>query len=500
MPDTSEQGHLFVLHGRLEDIDVDAVIIPTDSAFHVARQWHSITGDPRRAQPEHWERGFGQSRADGNVWFLSVYDDVTVEGGHLSSRVRQVVQAIVAAGTRPAGSRDILRISIPVLGIGHGGQGQHRGRALNTVLQACLSAAADHRVDIVLVTPDPAVFSAAQHRRRVLFDCGAEPLPWRLSCHGLDEATRLGLLARDGHLALFLGAGVSMAAGLPSWDELLERIAAHANLDLDTIKQLGSLDAAELLKQEVEPAKLGAVVAEILGEPTKISLAHGLLAGLGAREAISTNYDALFERAVAQTGRLAPSVLPWEPVEVGRPWLLKLHGDLTKPESIVLTRRDFVLFDARSRPAGSLLQATLMTKHLLIVGASLADDNVIRLAMEVDEYLRTNGAEAVQGTFIDVSGHAARQRLWTKQFEWFICEGGDPNSRVRQMEIFLDVIAAYAAADAPWLLDERFAGLLNEHEQEVVEQVRKALRAVPEDTAGLLGPLAAVREALGGGR
>ncbi|GAB91541.1 SIR2 family protein [Gordonia rhizosphera] len=500
MNDTHEPGHLFVLHGRIENLDVDAVIIPTDSDFRVEPHWHPITGDPRQAKPDGWgwELGFGQSRADDAVWFLSVFDDDAVEGEHLGKRVQRTVRAIVMAGLTAAESRAVPRIAIPVLGIGYGGQGAHRGRVLDTLLHALLHSVGQHGVDIVLVTPDRSVFSAAQHRRRSMSDMGATPLPWVLPDDALDEARRLGRLARDGHLALFLGAGVSMAAGLPSWDQLLQMIADRAGVDLEPMKKLGSLDTAELLKHAVEPQVLGEVVAEILGTPTKISLAHGLLAGLGAHEAISTNYDGLVELAVSQTGHRAPSVLPWEPVEVGRPWLLKLHGDLRKPESIVLTRRDFVLFDARSRPAGSLLQATLMTKHLLIVGASLADDNVIRLAMEVDEYLRTNGTEARQGTFIDVSGHAARQQLWTRQFDWFICAGAETKDRVRQMEIFLDVVAAYAATDASWLLDDRFAGLLSRDERRIVERVRDALDEVPSGANGLLAPLESIREALGG--
>ena len=252
---------------------------------------------------------------------------------------------------------------------------------------------------------------------------------------------------------------------------------------------------------EAEGETVEHIVRKILDTKTeKVSLAHGLLAGLNAHEVITTNYDALFERAVKEAGAPVPTVLPWESVQVGRPWLLKLHGDLVRPGSIVLTRRDFVLFDARSRPAGSLLQATLMTKHLLIVGASLADDNVIRLAMEVDDYLdRNQTAVAKQGTFVDVSGQAARQDLWSNQFDWYVCKAPEFNDRIREMEIFLDVVAAYAARNAPWLLDPRFAGLLSTDEQRIVDDVRAALALVPSGDDGLLAPLREVREELGGG-
>jgi hypothetical protein len=62
----------------------------------------------------------------------------------------------------------------------------------------------------------------------------------------------------------------------------------------------------------------------------------------------------------------------------------------------------------------------------------------------------------------------------------------------------LDVVAAYAATDASWLLDDRFSGLLNRDERRIVERVKDALGEVPDDTSGLLGPLVSVRQSLGG--
>ncbi|VFA89800.1 Uncharacterised protein [Gordonia paraffinivorans] len=126
---------------------------------------------------------------------------------------------------------------------------------------------------------------------------------------------------------------------------------------------------------------------------------------------MTTNYDDLYKKAVEAAGRPRPTILQWHAVDGSRPWLLKLHGDIDRTEGIVLTRRDFVLFDAKSRPAGSLLQVLLLTRHVLIVGASLSDGNVIRLAMEVDEFLRPSIGRSEQGAFVDVSGVEARKGL-----------------------------------------------------------------------------------------
>ena len=73
------------------------------------------------------------------------------------------------------------------------------------------------------------------------------------------------------------------------------------------------------------------------------ALGHTQLAALEAREAVTTNYDCLFEKAVL-SGRAAGSsefsILPYSPVTSAGQWLLKLHGCIEKGvEDIVFSAR-----------------------------------------------------------------------------------------------------------------------------------------------------------------
>ncbi|WP_435737380.1 hypothetical protein V5D56_01945 [Cellulosimicrobium sp. PMB13] len=58
------EGHLFVVNGRLEALSADAVVIPTDAAFHVERWWRDAAGlEPATTWGQVKPGGWGQGAA-----------------------------------------------------------------------------------------------------------------------------------------------------------------------------------------------------------------------------------------------------------------------------------------------------------------------------------------------------------------------------------------------------------------------------------------------------
>lgn len=487
------QGHVFVVQGTIGEIGADASVVSTDSVFDVQPSWHGLVSPgqryhPLKHKPSNWsERGWGRDAGGRPVWFLDV-TAATLGGTDAFGRLDRVLNEIAGTGLRSTViGRQLPLVVLPVIGTGMGGFDHERGTVIDRLLETCLDFVLDNPIDIAIVARSSASFAALQHRRRALV---ARYFPGV----DLNHAAELGKRAREGSLALFIGAGTSIPAGAPSWSGLIDALADEAGLEGDAKEafgNLGTLDQAELLHAKLG-AGMGAEIAKRVDNLTP-ALAHVLLANLGCQGAVTTNYDRLYERAVRSTGGTAVTVLPAQIPPAGSRWLLKLHGDLKDPASIVLTRSQFVGFTGVAGPAGAVVQSLLLTKHLLVIGASMTDDNFLRLIYEVGAYRgrarnaleSENGTktEAQQfGTILSLSDDAARRQLYRPYFSWQAMPGENDAIRARQLEIVLDAVAMHASDDYSWLLDERFNFLLNRGEQRLASRVRALAADVERET------------------
>ncbi|GFP25248.1 hypothetical protein HKBW3S43_00559 [Candidatus Hakubella thermalkaliphila] len=107
--------------------------------------------------------------------------------------------------------------------------------------------------------------------------------------------------------------------------------------------------------------------------PTSI---HRLVTSLPVSTIFTTNYDDLIERVLRETGRRLnviisePELAFWREDHVQ---VIKLCGDLTRPNSIIITQRDFNTYFATRPRLAERLRATLESKTALFLGYSLQD-------------------------------------------------------------------------------------------------------------------------------
>lgn len=505
-------GHVFVVHGRLQDVTCDAIVIPTDTSFIVEPHWADVMGVPENeahVMPAGWaERHFGLAAVTVKTerqlfWYLDVTnDDRVVDLDRLGERIAQLTAEIVAGfvGKEPVRKRAQHLIALPLLSAGKGGHAPEG--AIARLLPTFTRLAAEHHVDFAVVVLDRERFEALQRRRletlglgvdrsvvgsgraraaspttpegKAVGQGGAAPtaedgqVPDWMGPDG--QAAQLGRRAAQRGLSLMIGAGVSAGAGLPTWDALLEGLKTHVTEAdqplVEGMNHLSPLDQAELLERLITPdiavpkdATFGNAVITTLGldGKTKVrpALGHLLLAGLQCPQAVTTNYDRLYEAAFKGQHTLTPATagprraatLPYERPEAGQSWILKMHGDAEHPESLVLSRSSFVSYDSAHRPAGSLFQGMLMTSHVLFVGVSFTDDNVLRLTHEVADYLGTSASDSDFGTVLTLGVDAQRARLWKDHLTWHALEAPEPVVAAIKEEV--EKSAASAVADKP---------------------------------------------------
>lgn len=184
-----------------------------------------------------------------------------------------------------------------------------------------------------------------------------------------------------GDVILFLGAGLSVGAGLPGWADLIRPLAHSVGsrwpadeTDLTTEYLLAAAQHYE--NQRGRHALISRLRETLDNTGVSLTSVHQLVASLPTRAIFTTNYDDFIERALRQVG-WHPNVIVdeselafWREEHVQ---VIKLCGNLTRPSSIVITQRDFNTYFATHPRLAERLRTTLESNTALFLGYSLQD-------------------------------------------------------------------------------------------------------------------------------
>lgn len=222
------------------------------------------------------------------------------------------------------------------------------------------------------------------------FRAGRSPAPTAVAPIRVGADTELAefLLRRP---TLFAGAGISLQAGLPSARLMMDAMqSAIQEVDMD-YQPPASGTAFNVLATDLENARGRSAVEHLArelvspGGLVEASEFHRL--ALAACDLIlTTNYDNLFETVIDERPVLSSELVSSQNLPPRA--LVKLHGTIDDPATLVLSEADLFDFMLRRPRLTQSVVTALGSKPVLVIGSSLRDPGVLAM---VERSNLTNG-------------------------------------------------------------------------------------------------------------
>ena len=270
------------------------------------------------------------------------------------------------------------------------------------------------------------------------------------------DFTDIVLFLSTGKAIAWIGAGASVDAGLPTWKGLanaaLEACRRQQKYNFSRIERYYStgqyLEQFEEIQLTYGRDFLQAVCSKELADPGLEGAIYKEISKLGFLSYFTTNYDDILLRHLDSSGKavgvFGNSKEDLETVEVGMaPALVKLHGDLSEPNSIVLSRSDYqrLYFSGEGVSFRTFLKAHLTVNRILFLGYSLNDPELLHIQETLAVNLRRKVAPmAVLANFPDED-----VEQWKRRFNidvvTYSAHGGDHSRLVSMLKSVSDVMS-----------------------------------------------------------
>lgn len=184
---------------------------------------------------------------------------------------------------------------------------------------------------------------------------------------------------RQGTATVFLGAGMSKAAGFVDWRGLLADLAEELGLKISEENDL--ISVAQFHKNKNN--NRNKINEKIVGEFTDNDVEtenHRIIARLPFNTIWTTNYDDLIEDAHTKIGKKIDIKRNIDDLFINKGnrsnILYKMHGDKDQANDAVLLKEDYERYYYTHEPFISILNSELISKSFLFVGFSFTDPNV----------------------------------------------------------------------------------------------------------------------------
>ncbi|HEX5734313.1 MAG TPA: SIR2 family protein [Blastocatellia bacterium] len=264
-----------------------------------------------------------------------------------------------------------------------------------------------------------------------------------------DEFYDLREIRKDKKLIPFIGAGLSIPLGLPSWSKLVDIIAGQLGYDPDVFRLNGNnLQLAEYYV--ATKGSIGPLRSEMdrlfnpKDENIKVSRSHNALVEMGLPLIYTTNYDRIIERAFELKGVPCQTIaniddIATAPVDATQ--VVKFHGAFSDDSSLVLTESSY--FDRLEFESAIdiKLRADILGRSLLFIGYNLADVNIRYMLYKLHKLRRQvkRDAKRTPVAYLTTFGSGEIQKTLLARWDVSIVEL-EPIDKTESMANFLEAL------------------------------------------------------------
>jgi len=225
----------------------------------------------------------------------------------------------------------------------------------------------------------------------------------------LEEVKDIRAVIEKNKLVIFVGAGVSQNSGIPTWSGLITEFAKklkYDNCNKCTHKKKGCKSREcqdrycftqdEFLRipqyyfnsdKSKGQKKYHNLIFDTLQSENGPNPLNDMIIKLLPKHIITTNYDSLLENSKNPNTILYSVIIEDKDLltHISNNYIIKMHGDLNKPETIVLKEDDYLNYQQEHILIETFIKSLLIDHTFLFVGYSLNDYN-LKLIMSWIEY------------------------------------------------------------------------------------------------------------------
>jgi len=189
-------------------------------------------------------------------------------------------------------------------------------------------------------------------------------------------------------IVFFVGAGVSAVSNIPSWSELITKMAdeirytfPEAENDDGSVRKIISSDeflkVPQMFKEIKQELAYIDFVKEQLDIDADINEIHKMIMDINPYHIITTNYDELLEKAADETGRIYSVINSDSKVSLAQTqrYILKIHGDFNA-DRFVLKEEDYLNYEEDYKLIDTLVKSIIATNLVVFIGYGLRDYNI----------------------------------------------------------------------------------------------------------------------------